>query len=336
MTRRLALILACLMPASSKGMEDPPPQQRYATPEIDLAGRWILTMPSGAQWNATFEKNCRCNHIDLRCGGGLLQGEYEMKGGWLAVAKPTDEKLTGLVWKIRNRNLLELVEHPVASQFGSDYRGAVLVRRIDEDRPHAARTPGEARQPPGASITFVSDSTWDVLDASDKPVGKAERVGLGETTPASTVPGTLSFGIGGDGWAADLSAIPEAHWIWAPGLTGRSPAANLATYTFTKRFTLDAPPASGTIWIAADDHAEIFVNERRVGEIGSTSDGASAHESQVRLHDFDITRHLVRGPNTVRIRVQNGPATFSGYTEANYSQNPAGLVIGGKVILARD
>jgi hypothetical protein len=100
----------------------------------DLAGRWILTMPGGAQWNARFEKFCRCNHIHLFCGATMLRGEYDLSGTRLAMERPDDEKMVGLVWKVKNRNLLELVEHPASSQFGSDYRGAVLVRRIDDDR----------------------------------------------------------------------------------------------------------------------------------------------------------------------------------------------------------
>ena len=67
-------------------------------------------------------------------GLSVLRGEYELSGGRLSIVRPEDEKMTGLVWRVRNRNLLELVEHPVSSQFGSDYRGAILVRRIDEER----------------------------------------------------------------------------------------------------------------------------------------------------------------------------------------------------------
>src|SRR4051794_6952812 len=98
---------------------------------------------------------------------------------------------------------------------------------------------------PGAdTITFVSDTTWDVRDASNHPVGQAQRVGLNPTIPPTSPPGTTDYVFGGTGWPADLSSIPEATWIWAPGITGQSPRANLATYSFTKSFALDAPPAS--------------------------------------------------------------------------------------------
>ena len=252
------------------------------------------------------------------------------------MARPTDPKMTGLVWRVKNKNLLELVEHPVSSQFGSDYRGAVLVRRLDGDPPvGAARGLGLGRKTVGATeaITFVSDRTWDVSDASDRPVGKAQRVGRASTNPP---PGTTLFDAGGEGWAADLSSVPEACWIWAPGVTGGTAPANLATFQFTKRLSLDAVPESATIWVAADDYAEIFINERLVGAIGSTDDSVRAHEAQSSLHGFDMKPCLIHGANTIRILVRNGPESFSGVPEADYARNPAGLVVGGEVTFARD
>ena len=100
-----------------------------------------------AQRHATFERDGRWNYVWLRSRAHLLQGEYELKGGELSMARPTDPKMTGLVWRVKNKNLLKLVEHPVSSQFGSDYRGAVLVRRLDGDSPvGAARGLGLGRK----------------------------------------------------------------------------------------------------------------------------------------------------------------------------------------------
>jgi hypothetical protein len=59
-----------------------------------------------------------------------LRGEYELREGRLSMMKPEDEKMTGLVWEVKNRNVLMLVEHPEASQFGSDYRNATLSRPV--------------------------------------------------------------------------------------------------------------------------------------------------------------------------------------------------------------
>jgi hypothetical protein len=140
MFRRLthaALVVLAGMTSLGLGVESPErPNERYGTPgRADLTGKWILTMPVGVQWNATIEKRCRCGHVELRCGAVLLQGQYELNGNRLVMVSPQDEKMVGLVWEMRNANLLELKEHPATSQFGSDYRGAVLVRRIEEDRP---------------------------------------------------------------------------------------------------------------------------------------------------------------------------------------------------------
>lgn len=158
MSRRLAAALLLLAPLALPAIGgDDAPKLTYASrrgprPQpVDLQGRWILTMPNGVQWDATFEKRCRCGNITLRCGAALLQGEYELTGDRLTMSHPTDERMISLVWRVRNRNALELIEHPVTSQFGSDYRGALLVRRLDEGRPIVGNDPHVRYAPIAAS-----------------------------------------------------------------------------------------------------------------------------------------------------------------------------------------
>lgn len=96
---------------------------------IDLAGRWLLTMPAGFEYDATLESGVEPGLYRLRCGAVLLQGLYELRGRQLIMVQPVDPKLTGLIWHAKNRNALVLVEHPEKSQFGADYRNATMGRQ---------------------------------------------------------------------------------------------------------------------------------------------------------------------------------------------------------------
>jgi hypothetical protein len=45
------------------------------------------------------------------------------------MVQPFTERMTGLVWEVKNQNSLTLIEHPEKSQAGSDYRSATLGRQ---------------------------------------------------------------------------------------------------------------------------------------------------------------------------------------------------------------
>jgi hypothetical protein len=111
------------------------------------------------------------------------------------------------------------------------------------------------------------------------------------------------------GWAANLSTIPGAHWILAPGITGATPNASLAQFSFSKTFNLAGAPVSGTISVAVDDFAQVIVNGTPVGSTGSITNAAAAAAAANALTVFDITPFLVTG--------------------ANWSQNPGAVVFGG-------
>jgi hypothetical protein len=136
----------------------------------------------------------------------------------------------------------------------------------------------------------------------------------------------------GTGWTANISSIPGAHWILAPGITGATPNASLARFSFTKTFTLVGTPVSGTISIAVDDFAQVFVNGNSVGSYGSITNAATAFAAQSALTTFDITPFLVSGPNIITVAYENGPDSFAGVTNATYGQNTAGAVFGGTLI----
>ncbi|MDP6444976.1 MAG: HEAT repeat domain-containing protein [Pirellulaceae bacterium] len=94
-----------------------------------------------------------------------------------------------------------------------------------------------------------------------------------------------------------VSAAPvsgqEAEWIWSPEHEKEAVPTRIACH-FRKTFVLRAPD-EGQIIIAADDLYQVYVNGRRVGT------GQSSRE----LDEYDISRFLTRGRNTVAVRVEN-------------------------------
>jgi hypothetical protein len=105
-----------------------------AAKAFPLAGRWLLTMPRGFEYDATLEPAGEVGLYRLRCGALNLQGLYEVRGGHLTLAKPDNLHLAGLAWKVRNNNSLLLTEQPDQAHVGSDYRGATLGRQKQAGR----------------------------------------------------------------------------------------------------------------------------------------------------------------------------------------------------------
>ena len=183
----------------------------------------------------------------------------------------------------------------------------------------------------GGSITFRSNNQWSVADSSNVPVGNAEYVALNASMPVVQPPGAIQYGVFGAGWSADLSTIPGAFWIWAPGITGDTPNASLAEYSFNQKFDLPGTPISGSISVAVDDMAQVYVNGILAGTTGSITDIGVAFQAQSNLKSFDLTPFLVSGTNTIEVLAQNGPDSFGGVSDADYRQNTAGVVFGGSL-----
>ncbi|QCP54531.1 hypothetical protein FAZ95_37235 [Trinickia violacea] len=179
-----------------------------------------------------------------------------------------------------------------------------------------------------ATVNFVSDTTWAVSNSAGIFLNFAQNVCLNAQSPSNCPANATLYGYPG-GWEADLSSIPGATWIWAPGITGATAPAYPAEFRFSKSFDLRGTPVSGTISIAADDFAEILVNGQSVGTIGSlTGNFNAAVQSQQYLHTFDIYKFLVHGTNVITIRAANGNY---GCGSGPYSCNPAGVVFGGSL-----
>lgn len=90
------------------------------------------------------------------------------------------------------------------------------------------------------------------------------------------------------------AARPDPMWIW-----DRAPADGEELF-FRRAFALDAPPATASLVVAADNHCRIYVNGEKVGE-------GEAWEVPVRL---DVGGALRAGENLLAVHAWNdgGPA----------------------------
>jgi hypothetical protein len=183
------------------------------------------------------------------------------------------------------------------------------------------------------SLPIASGPDWSVYD--DDPsvnpaaqlLGPARHVCLNASNPVGCPSGALIYG-GASGWGASLASIPNAHWVWAPGIAVTD-VADLKRFVFVRTFTLGQLP-SGWISLAADDQAEIRVNGRTVGAVGSVTDVSKAGMAQSQLTTYDLSPFLSSGNNTVSVVAQNGPPSFAGCAAScTYASNTAGTVFGG-------
>ena len=172
----------------------------------------------------------------------------------------------------------------------------------------------------GASL--ASNASWTTS------FGPARDVCLTASDPTGCPSDALHYGLG-PGWAADISSLDGARWIWRPGIS-LSDIADDVEVTFSRTFVLPGSP-TGTISIAADDYAEVRVNGDLVGSVGSTTDESAASAAQNALTTFDLAPHLVPGANTITVVARNGPASFACGNVCTYAQNPAGVVFGGRL-----
>jgi hypothetical protein len=188
------------------------------------------------------------------------------------------------------------------------------------------------------TVSFASGPDWIAFNSDpgqapylDTPgaVGPAQLVCMSQFAPPSCPSGATIYNSPFFGWTADLTPIPGAHWIWAPGIDGTSTPADLADYFFSKAIILNGTPTGGTIYVAVDDYAAVRVNQQLVATLGSTVDPSLAGKHTF-LTAYDISPYLKAGRNVITVEAQNGPAYFSGLCNpCSYALNPAGVVFGG-------
>jgi hypothetical protein len=189
-----------------------------------------------------------------------------------------------------------------------------------------------------AVITFGSSTSWNVYDA-DPATGTANLLGQAEyvaiSSSMSNIPaGAVIYGNTNSGlWMANLSTIPGAFWVWGPNIQASTIAPDYQSYYFSQTFFLDNTPTAGTLKVAVDDFAQVFVNGTSVGTYGSVTVPQQTSENS--LKTLNILPELTQGTNTITIMAENGPGSFAaGYVPGQpvtYAMNNAGVVFGGSI-----
>lgn len=174
--------------------------------------------------------------------------------------------------------------------------------------------------PHAITINIVSDTTWTVSDTNGNYLGNAQNVCLNAMAPSNCPAGATPYGYALVGWTANLSSIPGATWIWAPNITGATASAANAEFTFQKEFYLCDVPRGGTIFVAADNSAEVFLNGAPTPAL------TSASHSVLSTVNIPATS-LVQGLNIIQVKVKNG-LNPSDCGSGQYRCNPAGVVLG--------
>jgi hypothetical protein len=189
-----------------------------------------------------------------------------------------------------------------------------------------------------------SDNTaaWAVyethLDSSGNPVttnlGQPQYVCLNAPNTPANCPtgGVTSYGYNLPGWTADLSSqVPNAKWIWASvksdgtPINGTTKGAANAQYSFkTFVYLCGSHPQDATIWVAADDKVEVYLNGATVPVFSWT--GSSS------VGKFTIPAASLKAsptPNIIELKVTN-LADPPDCSSDQYQCNPAGVLFGGE------
>jgi hypothetical protein len=170
-------------------------------------------------------------------------------------------------------------------------------------------------------VPIVSDTSWTVIDANGNSLGNAQIVCLNATSPPNCPANAMQYGYPGNAWTANLSNLPPgAVWIWVPGITGTTAGAANADFFLQHPLLFCGPPQDTTIFVAADNFAEVFVNNRSVVK---STDWSTLSSGTV------LGSSLVSSPgvNSITVHIKND-ADPGDCTSDQYKCNPAGVVLG--------
>jgi hypothetical protein len=185
------------------------------------------------------------------------------------------------------------------------------------------------------SLSFLSGPDWAAYSGSvsstaftlGTALGPAVDVCLNASDPANCPSGAFSYvyATSGMSWTGGQS-FPQAYWIWRPDVSLSAPSS-MQVAIFQKPFVV-GPNATGSLQIAVDDFAAVFVNGVPIGSIGSLTDTTVAGPAHSAPTTLDFTAALRTGVNVVVVAAENGPFGCSS-SACPYSQDPAGVVFQG-------
>ena len=186
-----------------------------------------------------------------------------------------------------------------------------------------------------SKILIASNNTWSgaqVLASGVIPQGNAVEVCLNPNTPYPCPPGAVDFNYtyAQGNWAAPLSNIPGARWIWA-NVTPTTSTSMDRTVQLSKEIYIPAPVVSGTVYLytAADNYSTVWLNGQQVGTVGSmAAPGVSSAYNSLTTLQIPGTAFKT-GVNTIMVQATNLPDNGGG----TYNGNPAGIVLGGTLYL---
>ena len=165
------------------------------------------------------------------------------------------------------------------------------------------------------TYSILSGTQWEVYDNKNTFLGYAQNVCINATQPNNCPVGaTLYGGTSLPGvWTA---AISGATWIWAPGVVSTTTPADNQEFTFKSIFFIRGIPIGGTISLAADNQAEVYLNGTLIG----------SSNSHTMPSNFTISPSLLRQgfPNYIEVKTINNV----GCELNQYQCNPAGLLFG--------
>jgi hypothetical protein len=117
--------------ANDSGINTSPPANK-ANQIIPFPRLWKGLLPSGNEISISI-LNLGDEEYMFKFAGNF-SGTYKREGEKLVISKPTDPRLSGFVWKIKDDNTLVLIAQPDTSMTGSDYTGTTLKRVPNEDK----------------------------------------------------------------------------------------------------------------------------------------------------------------------------------------------------------
>jgi hypothetical protein len=130
----LAMCIAGAQAERETSLPENSPRSGVAPLDLDLSGRWVLTLPAGWQRKITITKASEDTYSITGVGGLVCNGVYEIDSAAdrLTMLEANDPRQKDFAWRILNANTLELAANGGPNR--GSYVGATLSRDFDWDQ----------------------------------------------------------------------------------------------------------------------------------------------------------------------------------------------------------